>query len=176
MGGYTQIVDKMLLGIDVLLETDFIKNKKFYIENAKKIIYTGPIDEYYEYQHGSLEYRSLRFENERLDIDDFQGNAVVNYTDDTVSFTRIIEHKHFENAQTPYTIITREYPKEYKPGDTPYYPINDSCNMNRFKLYKKLSEKEKNVIFGGRLAEYKYYDMHQVISSALYTVRKIVNN
>lgn len=176
VGGYTQIVDKMLLGIDVLLETDFIKNKKFYIENAKKIIYTGPIDEYYEYQHGSLEYRSLRFENERLDIDDFQGNAVVNYTDDTVSFTRIIEHKHFENAQTPYTIITREYPKEYKPGDTPYYPINDSCNMNRFKLYKKLSEKEKNVIFGGRLAEYKYYDMHQVISSALYTVRKIVNN
>ncbi|MCW2481860.1 UDP-galactopyranose mutase [Candidatus Symbiopectobacterium sp. NZEC135] len=176
IGGYTQIIEKMLSGVDIFLQTDFIKDKDFYIQNAKNIIYTGPIDEFYDYQHGALEYRTLRFENECHPIENFQGNAVINYTDDSVQYTRIIEHKHFENAVTPHTIITKEFPMEYKPGDTPYYPINDQVNMDRLKLYKKLSNEESNVIFGGRLAEYKYYDMHQVISAALYTVRKIINN
>ncbi|MFE8115171.1 UDP-galactopyranose mutase [Brenneria goodwinii] len=176
IGGYTQIIAKMLSDSDVILNTDFIKEKDFYISNAKRIIYTGPIDEFYDYKYGHLEYRSLRFESERHEIDNYQGNAVINYTDDTVDFTRIIEHKHFENASTPHTIITREFPIEYQPGDTPYYPINDKNNMERFKLYKKLSEGDKKITFGGRLGEYKYYDMHQVISAALYITRKTLNN
>lgn len=173
IGGYTRIIEKMLSGIDVLLHTDFIANRDFYLSSTDKIIYTGPIDEFYNYQYGPLEYRSLRFENERHDVENYQGNAVINYTDDSVEFTRIIEHKHFENSTTPHTIITKEYPLEYKKGDTPYYPINDDSNMERFKLYKKLADNESNVVFGGRLAEYKYYDMHQVIAAALYTIKKI---
>ncbi|GLY61379.1 UDP-galactopyranose mutase [Pectobacterium carotovorum subsp. carotovorum] len=176
IGGYTQIVEKMLSGIDIILHTDFLEEKENYIKKSKKIIYTGPIDEFYDYQHGHLEYRSLRFEHERHEIENYQGNAVINYTDNTVNFTRIIEHKHFENSITNHTIITKEYPAEYKPGDTPYYPINNEVNMSRFKLYKKMSGSEDKIIFGGRLAEYKYYDMHQVISAALYTVKKIIDN
>ncbi|KGA39436.1 UDP-galactopyranose mutase [Pectobacterium odoriferum] len=176
IGGYTKIIEEMLSRADVILNVDFLASKLRYIENAKNIIYTGPIDEFYGYQYGHLEYRSLRFESERYDIENYQGNAVINYNDDTTAFTRIIEHKHFENSTTSHTIITKEYPIEYKLGETPYYPINNEINMSRFKSYKRMSESEDKIIFGGRLAEYKYYDMHQVISAALYVVKKIINN
>ncbi|GKW41728.1 MULTISPECIES: UDP-galactopyranose mutase [Pectobacterium] len=175
IGGYTKIIEKMLSRADVILNIDFLSSKSHYINNARNIIYTGPIDEFYEYRYGHLEYRSLRFENERHEIENYQGNAVINYSDDTTTFTRIIEHKHFENSNTLHTVITKEFPMEYKEGSTPYYPINDNKNMERFKKYKKLSENEKSIIFGGRLAEYKYYDMHQVIAAALYTTKKLIN-
>ncbi|MBA5201088.1 UDP-galactopyranose mutase [Pectobacterium aroidearum] len=175
-GGYTKIIEEMLSNVDVVLNTDFNVSKKIYMEHAKKIIYTGPIDEFYEYQYGHLEYRSLRFEIERHEIDNYQGNAVINYNDNSTAYTRIIEHKHFDHALTSHTIITKEFPIEYKKGETPYYPINNIDNMKMYKKYKNLAENNKKVIFGGRLAEYKYYDMHQVIAAALYTTRKILNN
>ena len=173
IGGYTAMVGRMLEGIDVEPGIDFIKNKEALEKQAETIIYTGPIDEYFAYSLGTLEYRSLRFETELLDIPNFQGNAAVNYTDRETPWTRIIEHKWFEfgkdanGSDLPKTVITREYSSEWKPGDEPYYPVNDEKNGKLYQEYKKLASKEKNVIFGGRLGEYKYYDMDQVIASAL---------
>lgn len=172
IGGYTKMVEKMLEGVDVQLGVDFLKNKKELSSLADKIIYTGPIDEYFDYCYGQLEYRSLRFETEKVDVDNYQGNAVINYTEAEVPYTRIIEHKHFDPVDTPHSIITREYPIEWSVGDEPYYPVNDVKNMELYKKYKTLIDKDNNVSFGGRLAEYKYYDMHQVIASALYFVSK----
>ncbi|WP_139903761.1 UDP-galactopyranose mutase [Clostridium thermarum] len=174
-GGYNVIVENMLEGIEVRLNTDFFKNREELEGLANKIVFTGMIDEFYNYKFGRLEYRSLRFEHEILDMDNYQGNAVVNYTDRETPFTRIIEHKHFEFGTQEKTVITREYPAEWVPGDEPYYPINDEKNNELYKQYKQLAEKEENIIFGGRLADYKYYDMHHVIYHALKTVEKEFN-
>lgn len=167
IGGYTQIIEKMLAGIEVRLNTNFIENKEYYLSLADKIIFTGPIDEYYNYQYGTLEYRSLYFENQNININNYQGNAVVNYTEYEIPYTRIIEHKHFDYVETDHTIITKEFSKDWKKGDEAYYPINDNKNAALYEKYKLLAETENQVIFGGRLAEYKYYDMHQVIEKAL---------
>lgn len=173
MGGYTKMVENMLSGIEVRLGTDYLKEKREYNNCANKIIYTGPIDEYFDYSLGYLQYRSVRFEDEVLDIPNFQGNAAVNYTDGETPWTRIIEHKWFEFGKNEHgndiakTVISREYSSEWRPGDEPYYPVNDAINNTLYKNYKKLAEKESNVIFGGRLGEYKYYDMDAVIYSAL---------
>lgn len=175
VGGYTKLIEKMLEGVEVKLGIDFLKDKDSLASKAHKIIYTGPIDEYFDYEFGELEYRSLRFESERHEIPNFQGNAVINFTDASVPYTRIIEHKHFDYVETKHTVVTKEYPLEWKIGDEPYYPVNDNKNMELFKKYRELASKEKNVIFGGRLAEYKYYDMHQVISAALYQVKNIMS-
>ncbi len=175
IGGYTALIDKMLEGIEVKLEEDFFEKKEYYKSICENVIYTGPIDQYYDYRFGPLEYRSLRFENERIDnCSNYQGVAVVNYTESEVPFTRIIEHKHFESTETDHTIITKEYPSEWKLGDEPYYPINDSKNMEVFHKYRALAKSEENVFFGGRLAEYKYYDMHQVIKSALNFINTLI--
>ena len=172
IGGYTKIIEKMLEGIEVRLETDFFNNREEFEEIADKIVFTGMIDEFYNYEFGTLEYRSLRFEHEILDEENHQGNAVVNYTEYEVPYTRIIEHKHFEYGTQPKTVITREYPAKWSKGDEPYYPINNERNNNMYAKYKELADKETNVIFGGRLAQYKYYDMHHVIEQALNTVNK----
>jgi UDP-galactopyranose mutase len=172
IGGYTKLVEKMLEGIDIRLGVDYLKNKEEYKSIAKNIIYTGPIDEYFDNKLGKLEYRSLEFKSTVLQQENYQGNAVINYTERQIPFTRIIEHKHFDIVDTKHTVITEEYPSEWKPGDEPYYPINDDKNMQLFKAYRKLAINEK-VHFGGRLAEYKYYDMHQVIRSALNLVDKL---
>ncbi|MGV3344206.1 UDP-galactopyranose mutase [Enterobacteriaceae bacterium LUAb1] len=172
IGGYNKLIGGLLEGIEVETQVDYLKDKKYWNALTKKVIYTGPIDRYYDYQYGSLDYRSLRFETETLDIENFQGNAVVNYIDKEYAFTRIIEHKFFEFGEQAKTVITREYPKEFSKGDEHYYPVNDDKNMTIYKKYQELSKTEKNIIFGGRLAEYKYYDMHQVIKSALYVFRK----
>ncbi|EEV5949084.1 UDP-galactopyranose mutase, partial [Escherichia coli] len=172
VGGYTNLIEKMLEGVEVHLGIDYLKERKKYSEIAKKIIYTGPIDEYFDNVLGKLEYRSLKFQTEKMDIPNYQGNAVVNYTEKEIPFTRIIEHKHFDFVESNFTIITKEYPKEWSNGDEPYYPINDEKNMALYRKYKSLAD-EENVIFGGRLAEYKYYDMHQVIRSALNCVKHI---
>ncbi|WP_423840079.1 UDP-galactopyranose mutase [Vibrio mytili] len=177
IGGYTKLIEKMLEKAEVQLGVDFLSDKNHFQSMADKVIYTGPIDEYFDNQLGRLEYRSLRFENDRMDTANFQGNAVVNYTERTVPYTRIIEHKHFDPVETAHTIITKEYPSEWKPGDEPYYPVNDEKNMALFKQYRQLAKEEsENVIFGGRLAEYKYYDMHQVIRSALNKVLDMEGN
>lgn len=168
-GGYTKIIEKMLAGIEVKLDTDFFADRKTYSALAEKTVFTGMLDEFYDYQFGELEYRSLRFETETLDTDNFQGNAVVNYTEYEVPYTRIIEHKHFEFGTQDKTVITREYPATWKKGDEPYYPMNDEKNNTLFAKYKALADREANVIFGGRLGEYKYYDMHQVVARALET-------
>lgn len=173
IGGYTPIIEKMLDGIPVELEKDFLKNRSEYQSKAKKMIYTGAIDAFYDYKLGALDYRSLNFQSESLAIDNYQGNAVVNHIDKEIPYTRIIEHKHFEFGTQPRTIITKEFPKEWKLGDEPYYPINDKKNNDLSEAYKTLSKEEKNVYFGGRLAEYRYYDMHQVIASALNLIKKI---
>lgn len=169
IGGYTNIIDKMLEGIDIKLNTDFIKEKDFYEDIADKIIYTGMIDEYYDYKYGVLEYRSVRFETEKLECENYQGNAVVNYTDREVPYTRIIEHKHFEFGKQPNTIISREYSNEWHKGDEPYYPVNNDKNNTLYDKYSELAKKESNVFFGGRLGNYKYYDMDKVIEQALKT-------
>ena len=169
-GGYTSIVKKLLFGVEVLLNEDFFKKREYYENVAEKIIFTGMIDEYYNYCFGELEYRSLKFEEEVLNIDNFQGVAVMNFTDIETPYTRIIEHKHFEFGNQNKTIITREYPKEWKKGDEPYYPINNEKNNNIYEKYKKLSEKDTNVIFCGRLGTYKYYDMDKIIEEALKVV------
>lgn len=171
-GGYTKIVEQLLEGSEVLLHTDYFTYRKEHPDIAGKIVYTGMLDQYFSYCLGILEYRSLRFETECLDIDNFQGNAVVNYTAREVPYTRIIEHKHFEFGQQPKTVITREYPCEWHPGDEPYYPVNDEKNEELVKEYQALAAKEQNVIFGGRLGAYKYYDMDQVIRAALDTVKQ----
>lgn len=172
IGGYNKIIEKMLEGIEVRVETDFFKNRYELEKIADKIIFTGMIDEFYNYQFGTLEYRSLKFEHEILDEENYQGNAVINYTEYDIPYTRIIEHKHFEYGTQPKTVITREYPDIWRKGDEPYYPINDDKNNNVYNKYKELADKEQNVIFGGRLAEYKYYDMHHVIEQALNCVKK----
>ncbi|MGN1158275.1 MAG: UDP-galactopyranose mutase [Agathobacter sp.] len=178
VGGYTKMVANMLEGIEVKLNEDYLAKKSEYDTMAEKVIYTGAIDAYFNYCLGNLEYRSVRFENEILDIPNFQGNAAVNYTDRETPWTRIIEHKWFEFGKDeegndlPKTIISREYSSEWKPGDEPYYPVNDEKNSTLYKKYKKLAEDESNIIFGGRLGEYKYYDMDQVIAAALEMCKK----
>lgn len=173
IGGYTSIVEKMIDGIEVKLNTDYLKNKDKWNSIAEKVVYTGPIDAYFNYKLGVLQYRSIAFENEILDIENFQGNAVVNYTDKETPYTRIIEHKHFEFGNQPKTIISREYSKEWSIGDEPYYPINDDKNNELYNKYSELAEAEKNVIFGGRLGEYKYYDMDKVIEVALKKAKEV---
>ncbi len=166
-GGYTKLAEKLLAGTDVKLDCEYFS---FISENpgiADKVLYTGMIDEYYGYRYGELEYRSLRFETIRLEEEDHQGNAVVNYTEREVPYTRIIEHKHFEKTDSPVTYITREYPVAWKRGDEPYYPVNNEKNNEIYAKYKALADREKNVLFGGRLGSYKYYDMDKVIDAAL---------
>lgn len=173
VGGYTRMVANLLEGIEVRLNTDYLENKKELDALAEKVVYTGPIDAYFDYKLGTLEYRSVRFETETLNKPNFQGNAAVNYTDRETPWTRIIEHKWFEfgkdenGNELPKTVISREYSSEWKPGDEPYYPVNDDKNGKLYVEYKKLADKESRVIFGGRLGEYKYYDMDQVIAVAL---------
>ena len=157
----------MLDGIEVCLNQDFFANRAEFENLAEHVVFTGMIDEYFDYQFGKLEYRSLCFDNETLDIPNYQGNAVVNYTEETVPYTRIIEHKHFEFGQQEKTVITREHSKEYEEGDEPYYPVNDVKNTEIYARYKALADKHSNVIFGGRLAQYKYFDMHNIIAEAL---------
>lgn len=173
IGGYTQLVEHLLEGIEVRLDTDYLEQKEELDRLVETVVYTGPIDAYFGYSLGALEYRSVRFETEVLDIPNFQGNAAVNYTDRETPWTRIIEHKWFEfgkdeqGQELPKTVISREYSSEWKPGDEPYYPVNDEKNGALYAEYKKLADAEQNVIFGGRLAEYRYYDMDAVIASAL---------
>ena len=173
IGGYTKMVENILDGIEIKLGEDYLADKERWNSIAKKVIYTGPIDAFYEYRLGTLEYRSVRFENELLDQPNFQGNAAVNYTDRETPWTRIIEHKWFEFGKDergndlPRTIISREYSSEWKPGDEPYYPVNDEKNGELYLRYKELADKEEHVIFGGRLGEYKYYDMDTTIASVL---------
>lgn len=172
MGGYTKMVENILDGIEVRLSTDYLEDKEYWDRQAEKIIYTGPIDAYFGYKLGALEYRSVRFETEVLDKPNFQGNAVVNYTDRETPWTRIIEHKFFEFGTQPKTVISREYSSEWKVGDEPYYPVNDEKNGSLYQEYRKLADKEKNVVFGGRLGEYRYYDMDAVIESVLFMCEK----
>ncbi|MCR4887474.1 MAG: UDP-galactopyranose mutase [Clostridiales bacterium] len=173
VGGYTKMVSRMLEGAEVRLGVDYLMDKPRWDAMARKVIYTGPIDAYFGYRLGNLEYRSVRFETELLDIPNFQGNAAVNYTDGETPFTRIIEHKWFEFGRDengndlPKTVISREYSSEWRPGDEPYYPVNDEKNGKLYQEYRKLADRESNVLFGGRLGEYRYYDMDQVILSAL---------
>jgi UDP-galactopyranose mutase len=174
--GYTKIIENLLNGIDVKLNTDFFDDKEHYESCAKKVLYTGPIDRLFNFNLGYLEYRSLEFENQVLDIENYQGNAVVNYTDSETKYTRIIEHKHFENSKSSKTVITKEYPKDWNVSSEPYYPVNDDINNELYRQYKDLTKELTNYIFGGRLAEYRYYDMHNVISSALSLVEKELNN
>ena len=176
MGGYTKMVENLLDGIEVRLGEDYLKKKAEYDALAERIVYTGAIDAYFDYKLGALEYRSVRFENEVLNMPNFQGNAAVNYTDAETPWTRIIEHKWFEFGDQPKTVISREYSSEWKVGDEPYYPVNDEKNGKLYAEYKKLAEAENNVIFGGRLGEYKYYDMDAVIASALEMCEKELAN
>ena len=180
-GGYTKMVEKLLQGAEVRLDTDYLDDRGHWNALAKKVIYTGPIDAYFGYRLGTLEYRSVRFENELLDLPNFQGNAAVNYTDRETPWTRIIEHKWFEFGKDeegndiPKTYISREYSSEWKPGDEPYYPVNDEKNSALYEAYKALADHEEKVIFGGRLGEYKYYDMDRVIREALKKAEEELN-
>ena len=173
-GGYTKLVEAMIGDCEVRLSTDYFEHKAELDALVDKVIYTGEIDRYYDYRYGHLQYRTVSFETELLEgVSNYQGNAVVNYTDADTPFTRIIEHKHFEFGNQPDTIISKEFSKEWLPGDEPYYPVNDDRNSELYAKYKALADAEKNVIFGGRLAEYKYYDMHKVIESAMDMMEKI---
>lgn len=180
VGGYTKMVENMLSGIEVRLGIDFFEHKEELMAHAEKVIFTGPIDAFFNFSLGTLEYRSVRFENEVLDIPNFQGNAAVNYTDRETPWTRIIEHKWFEfgkdenGDELPKTVISREYSSEWQPGDEPYYPVNDEKNGDLYMKYRALAEQEKKVIFGGRLGEYKYYDMDQVIAVALLKSKELL--
>ena len=183
IGGYTAMIEKMLEGVEVRLNTDYFELRNEYVKAngedsstanlglADKVIYTGMIDAFYDYRFGELEYRSLKFETEKLDKENFQGVAVVNYTSHDEKFTRIIEHKHFEFGKQPVTIITKEYPKQWEKGDEPYYPVNNERNNNLYNKYRELADKEANVFFGGRLGQYKYYDMDKVIAAALNDIK-----
>ena len=174
VGGYTQIFNRLLEGIEVKLNIDYLQDKKYWDTQANKVIYTGPIDAFYDYQFGELEYKTTEFKHEKLDVDNYQGVVMMNYTDVDVPYTRIIEHKHFDPIECDYTWITYEHPTEYKANQTePYYPVNDEVNNKKYFQYKNLANQEPNIIFGGRLAEYKYYDMHQVIESALNFIKTI---
>lgn len=181
IGGYTKMVARMLEGVEVQLGVDYLQNRETLDKLADHVIYTGPIDAYFNYELGPLEYRSVRFETEVLDKNNYQGNAVVNYTDAETPWTRIIEHKWFEfgldedGNNLPKTVISKEYSSEWKPGDEPYYPVNDEKNTALFAEYKAHANKEKNITFGGRLGEYKYYDMDQVIDAALGKVKQLLN-
>ena len=175
IGGYTAIIEKMLHGIEVRLNCDYFEHKEELNSIAEKIIFTGPIDRFYDYCYGELEYRSVRFETEILDTDNYQGNAVINYTEYEVPYTRIIEHKHFEFGTQPRTVISKEYSDKWDKTKEPYYPINDDKNGELYNKYKKLADKDDKVIFGGRLGEYKYYDMDKVIEKALECVKKELN-
>ena len=180
VGGYTKMVEKMLEGIELKLSVNYFDNREYWNTVAKKIIFTGPIDEFFSYELGNLEYRSVRFQTEILEKQNFQGNAAVNYTDADTPWTRIIEHKWFEfgkdehGNELPKTVISKEYSSEWKPGDEPYYPVNDEKNGKLYQQYLTKAQSEKDVIFGGRLGEYKYYDMDQVIASALQKVTELV--
>ena len=176
IGGYNKITEKLFEGCEIRLGTDYLADKAKYDALADKIVYTGTIDSYFDYCFGKLQYRSLRFETEVLDCDNYQGNAVINYTDRETPYTRIIEHKHFEFGTQEKTVITREYPAEWTEGMEPYYPVNDEKNQELYKKYAELAGKEENVIFGGRLAEYRYYDMDKVIESAFSCVKKEFGN
>ncbi len=167
IGGYTAMVEKMLEGTELWLDTDYFEHRDSFDSIADKTIYTGMIDQFYGYQFGELEYRSLKFETEKLETENYQGVAVVNYTSHDEKFTRIIEHKHFEFGKQPVTYITKEYPKQWEKGDEPYYPVNNDRNNELYAKYRALAEKETNVFFGGRLGQYKYYDMDKVIAAAL---------
>ena len=167
VGGYTQIIEKMFEGAEILLNTDFFEDKEKWLSLGDKVIYTGTIDKFFDYKLGELEYRSLHFETEKLNIPNYQGNAVVNYTDSEIPYTRIIEHKHFEFGSQSNTIITREYPATWKQGDEPYYAINDERNSSLYLKYKDFADKQEKVIFGGRLGMYKYFDMDDTIAAAL---------
>ncbi len=171
IGGYTKIIEKMLEDCDVKTDTDYFQNRNMWNESAKRIIYTGSIDEYYDYCYGALEYRSVRFETKRLEVPNYQGNAVINFTEFEIPYTRVIEHKHFEGSQQPHTVISKEYSKEWSVGEEPYYPINNECNNTLYLKYKNLASSEPNTLFGGRLGEYKYYNMDNVIEVALKVVQ-----
>lgn len=176
IGGYTLLVEKLLENVETRLGIDYFGDREALNELADSIVYTGMIDEYFDYKFGVLEYRSLKFEHQTLDIPNYQGNAVVNYIDSAIPYTRIIEHKHFEFGTQERTVITKEYPLEWTRKDEPYYPVNDDKNDQMFKKYKELSRAQKNVIFGGRLADYKYYDMHHVVGLALKKVEEIFSS
>ena len=175
IGGYTKLVENIIGDIEVKLNEDYLKNKDYWNKQAKNIIYTGAIDEFYDYKFGELEYRSLKFEVERIEKEFYQKNCVINYTEREVPYTRIIEHKYFENDQSPVTWITKEYPSDYKKGMEKFYPVNDEKNNSLYKQYEELAEKENNIIFGGRLGKYKYYDMDDVIAEALKDSEIILN-
>ena len=175
IGGYNVIIDRLFEGCDIETGVDYLEKKEYYDGLGEKIVYTGTIDAYYKYQFGKLEYRSLRFESEVLDEENHQGVAVVNYTDRETPYTRIFEHKHFEFGTQPKTVITREYPVTWQEGMEPYYPVNDEKNQALYQKYAKLAEKEEHVIFGGRLGEYKYYDMDKVIASAMACAKEELN-
>ena len=173
-GGYTALIEKMIEGCDVRLGVDYLSDRESYDAMADRVIYTGEIDRFFSYQYGHLQYRTVSFETELLEgVANYQGNAVVNYTEAEVPYTRIIEHKHFEFGTQPDTVISREYSKEWQPGDEPYYPVNDDKNSALYAQYKQLADQQTKVIFGGRLAEYKYYDMDKVIMSAMEMVEKM---
>ena len=177
IGGYTQLVEKMLDGVEVKLNADYLEDRAYFDSIAERIVYTGEIDRFFDYQFGHLEYRTVSFETTLLEgVANYQGNAVVNYTDAETPYTRIIEHKHFEFGNQPDTVISKEFSKEWKSGDEPYYPVNDEKNSALYKQYKNLADMQNRVIFGGRLAEYKYYDMHQVIENALNLAEKMIHN
>ena len=176
IGGYTKLIDSLLSGIDVKLNTDFKKLQSELINTAKKIVYTGKLDEYFDYDEGFLEYRSLRFDTQRLEIQNYQGNAVVNFMSSKIPYTRIIEHKHFEFGTQNHSIITKEYPQEWNINNEAYYPINDFKNEKLAANYKERAIKTSNVIFGGRLAEYRYYDMHQIVAQALKASKLEIRN
>lgn len=171
--GYSDMMQNMVENTEIILGTNYLDNKEKWNKIAKMVIYTGPIDEYFDNCLGVLDYRSLRFEHIKLDIEDFQGNAIINYTEESVPYTRIIEHKHFNWIQSQKTVITKEYPQNWLVGGDRYYPINNNINNSLYEQYKNIANKQSNVLFGGRLAEYKYYDMHQIIGSALTKYKKI---
>jgi UDP-galactopyranose mutase len=173
IGGYTQIFEKLLKGIDLKLNTDYLNDKEYWNSQSENIIYTGPIDAFFNYQFGELEYKTTLFEHRKLETDNYQGCSVMNYTDFEIPYTRTIEHKHFENSKCETTWVTWEYPEQYDRSKEPYYPVNDQLNSDIYKKYKNLADSISNTYFGGRLAEYKYYDMHMVIESALNFVKSI---
>lgn len=172
-GGYTQIFDKLLNGIEVRLGVDYFEDKDHFNSLSEKVIYTGPIDKFFDYKYGNLEYRSLRWETQHMEIDNYQGNSIVNYTDSDVSFTRIIEHKWFDYKNQKGTIVSKEYPEDYDGKNEPYYPVRDDLNSRKFEKYNNLTREMDNFYFGGRLGSYVYYDMHQVIAQALKLIEKI---